>query len=204
MDDAVKNHWNSQKRQRERELYNERRQRLVVAASKGKEALDAALAAEKRNASGPPPAKRAKAPPAKPAKAARPKKPRATTYVRTAKQPWSAEDDVMLSDLVAEYGRESWAHVASQFTLAVSGGDVEAVRTGKQCRERWLSHLHPHLKRGPWTKNEEKVLAGAVARFGKRWAEIARMLPGRSDNMVKNHWHSRKRVALAKLQRSTS
>lgn len=61
---------------------------------------------------------------------------------------------------------------------------------GKQCRERYQNHLAPDLNRGPFTEEEDETLMRAVRDIGTRWIEIARRLPGRSENACKNRYNS--------------
>jgi hypothetical protein len=63
-------------------------------------------------------------------------------------------------------------------------------RIGKQCRERWDNHLNPDLTKAAWSEAEELQMIEAHSRLGNKWTKIAREMNGRSENDVKNHWHS--------------
>ncbi|XP_020577748.1 myb-related protein MYBAS2-like [Phalaenopsis equestris] len=112
----------------------------------------------------------------------------------TRRGPWTEQEDLQLVCFVRIFGDRRWDFIAN-----LSGLE----RTGKSCRLRWVNYLHPGLKHGRMTPEEEHLILELHSKWGNKWSQIAGKLPGRTDNEIKNYWRTHMRKMAQEKKRNS-
>lgn len=92
---------------------------------------------------------------------------------------FTPEEDEILKTAAEQPKRKTWVEIAK----ALPG------RTAMQCRDRYKNYLEKEITKEPWSLEEDKMIIDQYKVYGRRWVEIAKFLPGRSGNHVKNRWY---------------
>lgn len=97
---------------------------------------------------------------------------------------WSRQEDALLIEhvqaaLARQVRRLNWSEIARFIPK----------RSSKQCRERWVNHLNPDVNKGEWTAEEDELLWEYQKEMPRKWAHLARKIPGRTENQVKVRWN---------------
>ncbi|XP_038882267.1 transcription factor MYB93-like [Benincasa hispida] len=104
--------------------------------------------------------------------------------------PWSPEEDQKLITHIQNHGQGNWRALSKLAGIN---------RCGKSCRLRWINYLRPDIKRGKFTREEEEIILNLHSVLGNKWSAIARQLPGRTDNEVKNFWNTQLKKKLIQM-----
>lgn len=119
--------------------------------------------------------------------------------------PWSTEEDELIKDFIKKDQKISKSQIKEKIpNIWVKLANVPLLlnnkRSAKDIKHRWSSHLDPFAVeerlKGPWTNEEDILLAKLHEIYGNCWNKIASFIPGRTELSVKNRWNSHLKAKL--------
>ena len=99
---------------------------------------------------------------------------------------WSHEDDNILRTAISIHG-EQWGVISTKY--------FNGLRNPTQVHSRWKKVIHPDLKKGKWSEEEDKKLLECMMKsrncnIKMSWAEISKQIPGRLGKQIKERWNN--------------
>ncbi len=111
---------------------------------------------------------------------------------RRKRKAWTKEEDATLKAIVMPKMSGSPKSMSRAINIKGTWGEIAASipgRDGKQCRERFLNHLHPRITKSAWTDAEDTMIMEFIAANGTAWTELSSVMGNRSANAIKNRFH---------------
>lgn len=103
---------------------------------------------------------------------------------------WKEEEDQQILELVQRYG-PNWTTISKML-----GGE----RSAKQIRNRYINQIDPNIKKNTkWTTQEDEKLVRLFKLKGRKWRWISKLIPGRSESMVKSRMYSKFKHLLTQM-----
>jgi len=99
---------------------------------------------------------------------------------RFLRRVWNSQEDALLKVIVEKYGARRWKRLAVFFQERNAG----------QLRARWAHSLSCKDIKRPFSEDEDKYILKMHQKYGNSWTTIAREMPNRSDNTVKNRFRA--------------
>ncbi|OMJ91404.1 hypothetical protein SteCoe_6090 [Stentor coeruleus] len=109
---------------------------------------------------------------------------------------WTKQEDKILNEAIKKFGIRKWVLVSEQVSSSLS-----YIRSPKQCRERWSNFLKKILKKTPFDDDEIRTIYSNQALIGNKWSKIAKKLPGRGENQIKNFFYATVRRNLRRFNK---
>lgn len=113
------------------------------------------------------------------------------TFRKLSRRSWSKEDDGILQKRLNYLYPEQLA--TQRFDANLVNWEVVALvfgdsRKAKDCRKRWVALLDPHLRRGRWTEEEDRLLMELYNRHGPLWQKVAKSIEGRTEHQCSKRY----------------